>query len=99
MSQKKHVDAPVKCPYFEHCNFVHNNMDAMPNLIVRTLQNYCTQKECSCARKTVYDAIGIDAVPELMLPDQHSWAVQFIEEYDPEQDSVDTPVAEGSHCG
>jgi hypothetical protein len=74
------------CPFFDVCDFIRNNEEKMPDLICKTKNQYCTRKEVQCARRRVYETLGVSLTPPLMLPGQALWARQIIEEYqaDPE---------------
>lgn len=74
------------CPFFDVCDFIRNNEEKMPDLIYKTKNQYCTKKEVQCARRWVYEKLGVPMTPPLMLPGQALWARQIIEEYeaDPE---------------
>ena len=59
----------------------------MPELVERIQKTYCTTLSCCrCARFQIAQNLGLDAVPQLMLPNQNQWATQIIEEYVPESD-------------
>ena len=70
-----------KCPFLDQCDFVKDNETKIPELIQRTRQRYCCNHPERCARHNLYETIDPDVVPPLMLPDQHEWARQIIEEY------------------
>lgn len=57
----------------------------MPELVGRIKLNFCTNENADCARRRISDALGVNMVPPLMLPDQRRWAEQFIKEYEPVQ--------------
>lgn len=83
MQSKNRQVAQHQCPFNNQCVLINQNQSKMPGLIHRVQENYCTLKSCfKCARFCVYRALGIDAVPELMLPTQTEWAKQIIEEFD-----------------
>jgi hypothetical protein len=62
------------------CKVISDNRVDMPDF-TRHLEDYfCKQTRHQCARFQVYEALGLDAIPALMLPDQYDWARQIIEE-------------------
>ena len=77
-----------ECPFLSQCDFIRENEAKMPELIHRIQSEYCTKALSRCARFRVRQALGPDALPPLLLPDQLDWARQIIEEYgrDPRTD-------------
>ncbi len=70
-----------RCPFLDQCCFIRDNAVKIPELIQRTRQRYCCNHPDRCARHKLYETIGSDVVPPLMLPDQHEWCRQIIEEF------------------
>lgn len=70
-----------QCPFLGQCNLVRDIHTKIPELIARIQNNYCTKSAHSrCGRFQIYQTLGHDAVPPLMLPDQTDWARQIIRE-------------------
>lgn len=70
-----------QCPFLSLCNFVRDNKTKFPDLVARIQNNYCSKPACCrCARFRIYQILGADGVPLLMLPDQTEWARQIVEE-------------------
>lgn len=68
------------CPYLDKCLLVQQNETKIPELIQRIRQRYCSKENVSCARRYLYEQLDSNLVPPLMLPDQHEWAKQIIED-------------------
>ena len=69
------------CVLHGKCKVISDNRVDMPDF-TRHLEDYFCKQTChQCARFQVYEALGLDAIPALMLPDQYDWARQIIEEH------------------
>jgi hypothetical protein len=70
-----------QCPLIDQCELTNKHQAKTPELIHRIQTRYCTKTNHNqCARFRVYQALGIDAVPPLMLPEQTDWVRQIIED-------------------
>lgn len=67
-----------RCPYYEVCGIIQNHQDKLPGLINRFKQSYCFKNHHLCSRRWIKDFLGIEKVPELMMPQQHGWAEQLL---------------------
>jgi hypothetical protein len=52
----------------------------MTKLVQEIQAAFCFGNNTQCARYSVMEAVGRKAVPELMLPNQHHWARQILDE-------------------
>lgn len=74
------------CQYLDKCALILDNKDKMPELVARFKDEYCLNRSyCECARFHMTHTLGLDAVPQLMLPSQTEWARQIIEDRDFDQ--------------
>ena len=77
--QKEKVDSQTElCPHLKSCNMIQHDHEKFPELIERFKQNYCLQKHHRCSRRWIWDFLGFEKVPELMMPHQHDWAQQVL---------------------
>ena len=76
------------CPFLGQCSFIESHRDKLPELVQRIHQQYCTNETSRCARRQIYEVLGPNAVPPLMLPGQTDWACQIIQELGGESDSL-----------
>jgi hypothetical protein len=59
------------CKLLEQCRFFHTNMADMPTSVSLLKTRYCKGGGSSgCARYIVYKKLGVDHVPETLLPNQ-----------------------------
>ena len=74
------------CDFYERCKLFHDSDSCtMPKLANMFKERYCLGHSNECARCRVASAIGIQHVPEFMLPSQIDWADQIIKEHKDEQ--------------
>ena len=66
------------CPHLGACGIVQGDLEKMPGLVERFKQNYCLGNHAACCRRWVWDFLGVEKVPELMLPHQRDWAQQLL---------------------
>jgi hypothetical protein len=66
------------CVYHEKCPLFANKTADYPTLSKKLKDQYCGGNPELCARKWVREAINKEAVPDLMLPQQHEWARQIL---------------------
>jgi hypothetical protein len=71
----------AQCEHIHKCSFFSNStVLKMTNLVQDLQKSYCCGDFTRCARYSVAHAVGKNAVPELMMPNQHDWARQIIED-------------------
>jgi hypothetical protein len=68
------------CDYCTQCTILTENGKEMPKLASLFKERYCTDQFDQCARYQVARSVGLNGVPELMLPSQVEWAQQIIKE-------------------
>ena len=90
MTKEKQNTSDFTCPYLEQCDLVVNNKARMPNLIQRIQSYYCNKLTSQCSRRWIYDTLGKQYLPPLLLPNQWEWAREIICEYG-EKDMLNTP--------
>lgn len=73
-----------QCLYLEQCDLIQKNKTSMPNLVERIQKYYCSKLTFQCARRLIYDILGVSFVPPLLLPNQWEWAKQIICEHEEE---------------
>jgi len=80
MDNTEHNKPDALCSFSEQCGLVQMLQEKMPELSQRIHNSYCTNASSQCARRWLYEQVGLRAVPSLMLPGQHNWARQIAEE-------------------
>ena len=71
-----------QCSFLNQCDLVRKNATKTPELIRRIQSQHCTKADYrQCARFQIYESLGTDAVPPLMLPEPTDCARQIIEEH------------------
>ena len=68
------------CPYMQECMILTTHQENLPGLVNRFKNHYCLKNHHVCARRWIQDFLGIESVPELMMPQQHDWAEQLLME-------------------
>ena len=72
-------DAAEKhCPYLDRCDLIQNHVEHLPGLIDRFKARYCLKRPFACSRRWIWDFLGAEKVPELMMPQQRDWAEQLL---------------------
>jgi hypothetical protein len=68
-----------ECEIIQTCLFFNEPaVRDMPGLVKQLKTTYCLGDNTKCARHKVYKALGRQAIPKLMLPDQYDWAQQVL---------------------
>lgn len=78
--QSDEMSQQWQCPLLDQCELISENLDKMPELILRTKDRFCSNPELECARRRIKQTLGDKMVPPLMLPEQMDWAEQIIDE-------------------
>lgn len=65
------------CPHLNQCPLA-SQLGSLRTLIDRFKTNYCFKNHHVCARRWIHDFLGVEKVPELMMPQQHDWAEQLL---------------------
>ena len=78
MQEEKEKLLTELCPYFETCDMIQGGHERFPELVGRFKQKYCSGNHTACSRRWVWDFLGVEKVPELMMPQQHDWAQQIL---------------------
>jgi hypothetical protein len=79
MDESAQKKPDILCPFSEQCGLVEMLREKMAELSQRIYNNYCTNASSQCARRQLYEQVGANAVPPLMLPGQLNWARQITE--------------------
>lgn len=66
------------CPHLEMCDIIQGQQERFPGLVERFQQNYCLKNHNYCSRHWIWDFLGAEKVPALMMPHQHDWAQQVL---------------------
>ena len=74
MTTENQHSTDCKCPFLDRCTLLLHHENRMPNLIDSVKKYYCTNHISQCARKWIYETIGQNYVPPLLLPNQWEWA-------------------------
>ena len=77
-SNEKETSSGRYCPYMEVCNILKTHQENLPGLVNRFREHYCLKNHHVCARRWIWDFLGPENVPELMMPQQHDWAEQLL---------------------
>jgi hypothetical protein len=76
---QKEDNFPTKlCPHLETCSIIQNYNEEFPDLTRRFKRNYCYKNHDRCSRRWIWDYLGVESVPELMMPHQYDWAFQIL---------------------
>ena len=67
------------CPYFEGSEFCKKLKSISPQAFQKYVEQYCKGDFSACARFMVTESLGVDAVPEAMLPNETDRALRIIE--------------------
>jgi len=70
----------TQCPHLEECRLLRDHRENLPGLVTRFKEHYCISHHHLCARRWIRDFLGVDQIPELMMPQQHYWAEQLLME-------------------
>ena len=66
------------CECLAKCPFFNDKMANMPSMAVMMKKRYCHEDFESCARHRVFVALGRDAVPSDLFPNQDSAATEIV---------------------
>ena len=66
------------CECLEKCPFFNDRMQNMPALSKVYKRNYCQSDSAKCARFVVFKALGREAVPDDLFPNQMEVAEELI---------------------
>lgn len=77
-SNENEISSGQSCPYMEGCDILKTHQDNLPGLVNRFKEHYCLKNHHVCARRWIRDFLGVESVPELMMPQQHDWAEQLL---------------------
>ncbi len=80
----------AKCTYWGKCPFLKEMMVGMPHATERLKKLFCDGEYTACARYTVYEALGVDAVPFDLYPSMKSRAESIIASGGEEEVSIET---------
>ena len=78
MHEEKENSSAELCPHLESCDMIRGGHESFPELVDRFKQKYCSANHNACSRRWVWDLLGAEKVPELMMPHQHDWAQQVL---------------------
>lgn len=78
MCEKKGAIMMNVCPCGDTCTIVQDQSHKLPELAERFKHTYCEGNYNRCSRRWVQEFLGVEKVPELMLPHQHDWAQQIL---------------------
>ena len=67
-----------ECECLPNCPFFNGRMDEMPASVKMFKRQYCLGNHISCARYRVYKELGLDHVPDDLLPYQSGCADAII---------------------
>ena len=67
------------CVCLSGCPFFHDRMANMPGMAEMLKTKYCKSEYENCARYMVFSALGKDAVPMDMFPNQQDRAQEMID--------------------
>jgi hypothetical protein len=76
--QGKGIDMANVCPYFEGSPFCERLRSISESASETYTQKYCKGDFSACARYMVTEALGLNAVPEAMLPNETDRALRVI---------------------
>jgi hypothetical protein len=71
-------DGMADCPRLSTCRFFNDQMAGMPSIANVLKQKYCQGDYQQCARYLVLCALGADAVPDDLFPDDRAEANKLI---------------------
>lgn len=74
----KEIITGQRCPYMETCRIIQDQQDSLPSLVKRFKNRYCFKNHHVCARRWIQDFLGVEKVPDLMMPQQYDWAEQLL---------------------
>ena len=81
MGHDRNDVAEEQCPNVGCCKLIVEQGLTTPALIGRIKSQYCLNSDhLHCDRFHVYQALSLEEVPLLMLPNQTEWAQQVIQE-------------------
>ena len=78
MYEVKENSPAEPCPYLETCDIIQDGREQFPELVNQFKQKYCSGNHTACCRWWIWDFLGAEKVPELMMPHQHDWAQQVL---------------------
>ena len=78
MSEVININGLYRCPRFEACVFFQENGNQMPELMDRLRKRFCCRDNTRCARLWVVNELGVESVPDTMMPHQYEWAQQIL---------------------
>lgn len=81
-TEKNEIAWEQCCPHMTICRMIQAHEGTLLTLIDRFKTHYCFNNHHACARRWVHDFLGAEAVPDLLMPQQHDWAEQLLFEAD-----------------
>ena len=78
MQEERKNTSTDLCPHIETCNMIQGGQERFPELVDRFKRKYCSGNHSACSRRWIWDFLGPEKVPELMMPHQHDWAQQVL---------------------
>ncbi len=67
------------CNYLEICSFIEHASRSAPFTEKMTRIKYCELSQLGCARHNAYNVLGVDMVPDDMLPNEEIKTLEAME--------------------
>lgn len=68
------------CSLLDQCIFFKDNMSDMPSTANILKAKYCSEGSSSCARYLVFEKLGMDKVPQDLLPSEIDRMEEILDE-------------------